>query len=72
MGDSPENNKEGFQLTIAQYFLSSGKKVHKEGITPDIICEMPEELVNEKFALGDMSDPQLKAAWETAKGMIQE
>ena len=66
------NNKEGFQLTFAQYFLSSGKKVHKEGITPDIICEMPEELVNEKFALGDMSDPQLKAAWETAKGMIQE
>lgn len=66
------NNKEGFQLTFAQYFLSSGKKVHKEGITPDILCEMPEELANENFPLGDMSDPQLKTAWETAKGMIQE
>lgn len=66
------DNKEGFQLTFAQYFLSSGKKVHKEGITPDIICEMPEELANENFPLGDMSDPQLKTAWETAKGLIQE
>lgn len=66
------NNKEGFQLTFAQYFLPSGKKVHKEGITPDILCEMPEELANENFPLGDMSDPQLKTAWETAKGMIQE
>ena len=65
-------NKEGFQMTFAQYFLPSGKKVHKEGITPDIICEMPEELVNEHFALGDMTDPQLKTAWETVKGMIQE
>lgn len=67
-----KDNKEGFQLTFAQYFLSSGKKVHKEGITPDIICEMPEELANENFPLGDMSDPQLKTAWETAKGLIQE
>lgn len=66
------NNKEGFQLTFAQYFLPSGKKVHKEGITPDILCEMPEELANENLPLGDMTDPQLKTAWETAKGMIQE
>ena len=66
------DDKEGFQLTFAQYFLPSGKEVHKIGITPDIICEMPEELMNENFALGDMTDPQLKTAWETAKGMIQE
>ncbi|MBR4333109.1 MAG: S41 family peptidase [Clostridia bacterium] len=65
-------NKEGFQMTYAQYYLPSGKEVHKVGITPDIICEMPEELANENFPLGDMSDPQLKTAWETAKGMIQE
>ena len=65
-------NKNGFQMTFAQYYLSSGKEVHKVGITPDIICEMPEELANENFPLGDMSDPQLKTAWETAKGMMQE
>ena len=66
------DDKNGFQMTFAQYYLPSGKEVHKVGITPDIICEMPEELENEKFLLGDMSDPQLKTAWETAKGMIQE
>ena len=66
------DNKNGFQMTFAQYYLSSGKAVHKVGITPDIISEMPEELENENFPLGDMSDPQLKTAWETAKGMIQE
>lgn len=66
------DNKEGFQMTFAQYYLSSGTKVHKVGITPDIICEMSEELLNENIPLGDMSDPQLKTAWETAKGMIQE
>ena len=66
------DEKNGFQMTYAQYYLPSGKEVHKVGITPDIICEMPEELVNENFLLGDMNDPQLKTAWETAKGMIPE
>ena len=66
------NDKNGFQMTYAQYYLPSGKEVHKIGITPDIICEMPEELVNKNFELGDMSDPQLKTAWEAAKSMIQE
>ena len=67
-----DDEKNGFQMTYAQYYLPSGKEVHKVGITPDIICEMPEELVNENFLLGDMNDPQLKTAWETAKGMIPE
>lgn len=63
------NNTEGFQMTYAQYFLPSGKAVHKQGITPDVIAEMPQELANQLFPLGDLSDPQLKTAWETAKGM---
>ncbi len=66
------NNKEGFQMTFAQYYLPSGKEVHKIGITPDVICEMSEEMENQNFFLGDMSDPQLHTAWETAKGIIQE
>ena len=66
------NDKNGFQMTYAQYFLPSGTEVHKIGVTPDVICEMPEEMENQNFFLGDMSDPQLKTAWETAKGMIQE
>ena len=65
-------DKNGFQMTVAQYFLPSGMEVHKIGITPDIICEMPEEMASQDFFLGDMSDPQLAAAWETAKSLIQE
>ncbi len=64
------NDKNGFQMTYAQYYLPSGTEVHKVGITPDIICEMPEELASMDFDLGDMTDPQLKTAWETAKSLI--
>ncbi|MDO5325683.1 MAG: S41 family peptidase [Clostridia bacterium] len=65
-----DDNKDGFQMTYAQYFLPSGEKVHKIGITPDIISEMPEELESTLFALGDLNDPQLKDAWEAAKNLI--
>jgi len=62
----------GFQLTTAQYFFSSGTPVHTIGITPDVIAEMPEEMENAYFQLGDLNDPQLKTAWETAKDMIAQ
>ncbi|MBQ8081457.1 MAG: S41 family peptidase [Clostridia bacterium] len=57
---------DGMQVTCAQYFMPSGKKVHKIGITPDVVVEMPEELVGEYLELDDMTDPQLAAAWEAA------
>ena len=61
------NGKEdGMQVTFAQYFMPDGQVVHKVGLTPDVVVEMPEELANEFFELGDMSDPQLAAAWEEA------
>ena len=65
-----DDNKDGFQMTYSQYFLPSGEKVHKIGITPDIISEMPEELQSTLFELGDLNDPQLKDAWEAAKNLI--
>jgi hypothetical protein len=65
-------NADGFQMTIEEYFLPSGAKVHKEGLTPDIESEMPEELKNAYFALGDLADPQLKDAWNAAKDLIKE
>ena len=66
-----DDNKDGFQMTYAQYFLPSGEKVHKVGITPDIISEMPEEAETTLYPLGDLSDPQLKDAWEAAKNLVQ-
>ena len=65
-----EGDKDGFQMTYAQYFLPSGTAVHKVGVTPDILSEMPEEMQNQLFSLGDMSDPQLYDAWQAAREMI--
>lgn len=65
-GDPPD----GFQFTFAQYYTKSGAQVHKIGITPDVLAEMPEDLAATYFSLGDMTDPQLKKAWETAVSMI--
>lgn len=62
-----DDEKDGFQFTVAQYFLNDGTAVHKIGITPDVEVEMPEELVGTYFDLGDMDDPQLKRAWEIAR-----
>lgn len=58
------DNKSGFQFTTAQYFSPLGHKVHKEGILPDVIVEMPEEQKHVLFETGDLSDPQLAAAYE--------
>ena len=64
------DQKSGFQLTNAQYFSPLGRKVHKEGITPDLVVEMPEELKDKFFDTGDLSDPQLAAAYEDLKGRL--
>lgn len=55
----------GMQLTVAQYFTPNGNEVHKMGITPDVIAEMPEG-DDGMYDLGDMNDAQLKAAYELA------
>ncbi len=65
------DKKSGFQFTYAQYFSPDGNKVHKEGVTPDIIVEMPEESKNAYFELGSMEDPQLARAYDEAKNTLQ-
>ena len=66
------------QVTVAEYFTPDGNKVHKQGITPEHLVELPEG-DNGMYALGDLSDPQLLAAWkdiqvllEPAEGMTEE
>ena len=63
------DGEDGFQFTYAQYYFPSGKEVHGIGITPDIEAAYPEEL-GTYLELGDMTDPQLKTAWEEAVKMI--
>lgn len=71
-GMNVETSEDGFQMTIAQYYFPSGKAIHKIGIEPDVVVEMPEEMKNQMFELGDMNDPQLKAAWEEAVKKIPQ
>lgn len=66
-----ENSTDGIQVTCAEYFLHSGKKVHKVGITPDVISEMPEEMKSKYFEHGDLSDPQLYDAYQEALKLIK-
>lgn len=56
----------GMQFTYCEYFTPNGNTVHGVGITPDIVVEMPEDMQYSSFEVGDMSDPQLTAAWEEA------
>ena len=56
----------GMQLTIAQYYTPNGNKVHKIGITPDVVCELPEGDIG-MYEFGDLSDPQLSRALEVMK-----
>ena len=55
----------GMQLTVAQYYTPNGNEVHKIGITPDVIAEMPEGDTT-MYELGDLADAQLKRAYELA------
>lgn len=71
-GMNLETSEDGFQMTIAQYYFPSGEAIHKIGIEPDVVAEMPEEMKNQMFELGDMTDPQLKAAWEEAVKKIPQ
>lgn len=61
-----EDRVTGIQLTYCEYFTPNGNTVHKVGIAPDIVVEMPEEMEYADLELGDMNDPQLKAAWDEA------
>ena len=71
-GMNIEASEDGFQMTIAQYYFPSGEAIHKIGIEPDVVAEMPEEMKSTYFELGDMTDPQLKAAWDEAVKKMAE
>ena len=57
------SNGAGMQLTVAQYYTPNGNAVHKIGITPDVVVELPEG-DNGMYEFGDLADPQLSRALE--------
>ena len=70
--DETKGKEDGFQMTYAQYYLPSGKAVHKIGITPDVESVMPDELKTQYFQFADLSDPQLKDAYDTARKLLDK
>ena len=60
----PLKNKGAIRLTIAKYYLPSGKSISKVGVSPDI--EIDEE--GEKFKIKSETDNQLNYAIKLLKG----
>ena len=60
------NTGAGMQMTIAQYYTPNGNAVHKIGITPDVIIELPDG-DNGMYEFADLSDPQLACALDVMR-----
>jgi len=61
----------GMKLTIEDYYLPSGKSIHKVGVAPDVEIDLPEELkmyVN----IPEDQDVQLQKAMEILKEQLQK
>ncbi len=56
-------------VTIAKYFTPNGISIHKIGITPDHIVELPAEVLDGSSTLTDKNDSQLKKAIDLLKEM---
>ena len=54
------------QFTIAEYVSPNGVHIHKVGVEPDIVCELPEGDLG-MYDFGDTEDPQLMKAIEVMK-----
>ena len=56
-------------VTIAKYFTPNGISIHKIGITPDYVVELPANVLNGTVKLTDKSDTQLQKAIDLLKAM---
>lgn len=67
------------KITVSSYFTPNGRDIHGEGITPDIVVELPmiedpdklEEAYDENGLLKKEYDTQLKEAVEYIKGEME-
>lgn len=66
----PLDDGTGFKFTVSQYFTPSGSNIHGTGIEPDILVELPEELMNE-LDLERQEDLQMQKAIEVVLEKIK-
>ncbi len=57
----------GFKYTVSQYFTPSGRNIHEVGIEPDVVVEIPEEMLENSQELTDEEDIQLQKGIELLK-----
>lgn len=55
----------GIKLTIAEYYTGGGRNIHGVGITPDVVVELPEQVLSEE------DDTQLAKAKEVLLEQMQ-
>lgn len=61
------------KLTTDAYFTPGGRNIHGVGITPDILCELPEELQGKPLSQIDQTeDAQLWAALDYVREQAQQ
>lgn len=60
---------EALKVTTAYFYSPNGKNIHKQGITPDIVVEIPEETRKQPYSRD--TDPQYKKAFEVISEMIK-
>lgn len=66
----PLSDGSGVKLTVSEYFTPSGKSIHKKGVVPDVIVELPKDI--EQIGPENIKeDIQLKKAVEVVKEKIE-
>ena len=66
----PLSDGTGVKLTISEYFTPKGRTIHKKGVKPDVIVELPEDV--EQIGPDHIDeDVQLKKALEIVKEKIK-
>lgn len=62
----PFNDGSAIKVTVSRYFTPRGTCIHGEGITPDVVVELDENLKN-KLTIEKSEDNQLQTAIENVK-----
>lgn len=66
----PLSDGSGVKLTISEYFTPKGRTIHKKGVEPDIVVELPKDV--EQIGPEHLDeDTQLKKAVEIVKSKIK-
>ena len=59
------------KITIEDYYLPSGKSIHKVGVNPDVEIDLPDELKT-YVTIPEDEDVQLQKAIEILKEQLQK